>query len=493
MTEIDKKYAALGGASGFLGAPTGPELKTPDGIGAYRHYKSGSIYWSPQSGAHEIHGDIRGKWSSLGWEKSFLGYPLTDESVTPDKVGRYNHFQGGSIYWTPQTGAHEVHGDIRGKWSSLGWEKSFLGYPLTDESVTPDKVGRYNHFQGGSIYWTPQTGAHEVHGDIRGKWSSLGWEKSFLGYPLTDESVTPDKVGRYNHFQGGSIYWTPQTGAHEVHGDIRGKWAGMGWEKSFLGYPLTDESITPDKVGRYNHFQGGSIYWTPQTGPHEVHGRIRDRWSSLGWEKSALGYPVTDETSTPASVCRFNHFQHGSIYWSPATDAHETLKGIRVHIKILTNPNANLDLMVDNMQQVYMMSGIRVERGTTEHLNFPALDDLDVGGCMMGSTTAEQNQLFANRNNAGSKDIVVYFVRSTVPPYNGCAAYPAGKPGAAVAQYATVWTMAHEVGHVLGLSHVNDNNRLMTGNGTANITNPPPDLIASEISTMQNSSLTFKY
>jgi len=140
-----------------------------------------------------------------------------------------------------------------------------------------------------------------------------------------------------------------------------------------------------------------------------------------------------------------------------------------------------------------MTAGIRVERGTFESLYAPSLDDLDVGGCYMGSTTSEQNQLFNNRNNVGSKDIVVYFVRTTSPPYNGCAAYPAGKPGAVVAQYATVWTLAHEVGHVLGLYHVSDNNRLMTGNGTANITNPPPDLIASEISTMQASSLAFNY
>ena len=55
-----------------------------------------------------------------------------------------------------------------------------LGYPVTDESGTPDHVGRFNHFEGGSIYWTPQTGAHEVHGAIRALWASLGWERSGL-------------------------------------------------------------------------------------------------------------------------------------------------------------------------------------------------------------------------------------------------------------------------------------------------------------------------
>jgi hypothetical protein len=103
---IDNKYADLGGSGGFLGAPTTPDEKTaPDGIGHYRHYQNGSIYWTPQTGAYEVHGLIRKKWAELRWERSFLGYPITDELSTPDGVGRYNLFQHGLIYWTPQAGA----------------------------------------------------------------------------------------------------------------------------------------------------------------------------------------------------------------------------------------------------------------------------------------------------------------------------------------------------------------------------------------------------
>src|SRR5674536_192705 len=178
------------------------------------------------------------------------------------------------IYWTPATGAHEVHGLIAAHYAELGGPTSLLGFPLTDETATPDGTGRFNHFTGGSIYWTPATGAHEVHGAIREKWAALGWELGVAGYPLTDETATPDGTGRFNHFTGGSIYWTPATGAHEVHGAIRDKWAALGWERGVAGYPLTDETTTPDGAGRFNHFTGGPIYRTPATGAHEVHGLI---------------------------------------------------------------------------------------------------------------------------------------------------------------------------------------------------------------------------
>ncbi len=112
--------------------------------------------------------------------------------------------------------AFQVSGAIRDKWVALGAEQGFLGSPDADESVTFDGVGHYCHFKGGSIYWTPSTGAFEVHGPIRAKWAELGWELSYLGYPLTDETPAPDGIGRYNKFQGGVIYWSPTGGAVDL-------------------------------------------------------------------------------------------------------------------------------------------------------------------------------------------------------------------------------------------------------------------------------------
>jgi hypothetical protein len=264
-----------------------------------------------------VQGAIRDRYASLNGPCGFLGQPVTRELATPARFGRYNHFQGGSIYWSPPTGAWEVHGGIRATWGHLGWENSALGFPTSNERPTPTKPGAFNHFQGGSIYWSPATGAREVRGAIRDTWSRLGSENSPVGFPTTNETRTPSKAGAFNHFQAGSIYWSPVTGAREVRGDIRTKWAATGWENGLLGFPLSNETRTPTKPGAFNHFQAGSIYWSPSTGAFEIRGAIRTTWQQLGAENSALGFPTSDEFAVPGG--RRSDFQHGHITWTPTT------------------------------------------------------------------------------------------------------------------------------------------------------------------------------
>jgi hypothetical protein len=171
---------------------------------------------------------------------------------------------------------------------------------------------------GGAGFWAGAScDDHLTVGAIRDKYLALGGCGSPLGAPTTEERPSADGVGRYNDFQNGAIYWTPKIGAFEIHGDIHAKWASLGWETGLLGYPITDETGSPDGVGRYSVFDSGSIYWTPSTGAHEVHGAIRDKYKDLGWEAGPLGYPTSDEY--PVSGGRRSDFQHGSITWDASS------------------------------------------------------------------------------------------------------------------------------------------------------------------------------
>jgi hypothetical protein len=183
---IETKHAELGGNAGFLGVATENIGKCPDGKGSYQRFTNGMIYFTAKTGAQEVHGRILDKWASLGYETSFLGYPLHEERGTPDGIGRYSRFQGGMIYWTPDTDAHEVHGEILRLWSDLGFERSYLGYPLTDELDLGVNAGRFNNFQYGQIAWSPASGV-----------SVSNCNKDFNVWPnggLQPQGLGPDNV-----------------------------------------------------------------------------------------------------------------------------------------------------------------------------------------------------------------------------------------------------------------------------------------------------------
>lgn len=170
--------------------------------------------------------------------------------------------------------------------------------------------------QGAEMRYSLLQYGFPIIGAIRQRYAEIGWESSPLGFPLSPETPTFDNVGRRQNFQGGAISWHPQTGAHIVWGFIGTRWGEIGSER--FGYPVTDELATPDRRGRFNHFRSSagdsSIYWTPETGAHEIYGAIRDKWASMGWEKSQLGYPTSSEENQSGG--RVQHFQHGSLFWN---------------------------------------------------------------------------------------------------------------------------------------------------------------------------------
>lgn len=319
---IGEKWTQLGREHGPLGPAVTDEADAAHG-GRFNRFQNGYIYWHPTIGAFGVWGAIGQKYVALG--EAGFGYPITDESATPDGRGRFNHFRAvhvpgapeASIYWTPETGAQGIWGHIRAKWLQTGWETGPLKYPVSDE-VDSGHGGKASHFEGGSIFWHATTGAHIVWGEIGQRYAALGGTS--FGYPLTDEEVTPDGRGRFNHFRAvhvpgaedASIYWTPETGAHGVWGAIRRKWAELGWERGPLGYPVASEEDAAHG-GRVGRFQAGAVYWHPHTGAFGVWGEIHRAYAESGGPAGRLGYPVSDEYGE--GVFRRSNFQHGYIRW----------------------------------------------------------------------------------------------------------------------------------------------------------------------------------
>ena len=284
-----------------------------------------AVYPGP-AGPRVVQGAIEREWLAIGGARGVVGSPVTSEMPTPRTVGAFNHFERGSIYWSPASGAHQIGGAIRDRWAALGWESGVLGFPTTNELPTPDGVGRANGFQRGSVYWTARTGAHQIGGAIRDRWAALGWEKSVLGYPVTDELRTPDGVGRVNHFQNGSVYWSPRTGAHQVTGAVRDKWASLGWERSTLGYPTRGEYLWSGH--RRTDFQGGYITWTPGGQAEVVEvtypygSRVQFRGTGSTWidQDFPVQYQMA-EVTTEASTGMFRLYQSSIDGYSQGTVA----------------------------------------------------------------------------------------------------------------------------------------------------------------------------
>ncbi|WP_432540382.1 S8 family serine peptidase [Kineococcus sp. SYSU DK002] len=221
----------------------------------------------------------------------------------------------GFVTYTRDGARVVVGGSILARYDALGAEKGTLGWPLTNELKTIDRLpaagGAVSRFERGTVFWSPTTGAQVVAGAIGAEFDAMIAAENtaaaldsrtradvFLGYPTTEE--IPLRGGVLQRFQNGSMYWSPATGAHALRGAILEAYGRTGWENGRLGYPVTNEVRLPG--GAFAAFERGAIYWSPTTGAHVVEGAIRDAWASTGWEFGYLGYPTSDEYAVPGGV-----------------------------------------------------------------------------------------------------------------------------------------------------------------------------------------------
>lgn len=200
--QIEQKATSLGG---FPGNPVGEVVELTDGW--MRSFQNCDIYYRPESGAHTVEGDIRAKYNQLKGANGPLGFPITDETAAPDGVGRYNHFQHGSIYWTPHTGPMMVRGAIRHVWASSGWELGPLGYPVTDEyhprALAPSGANpiAWSRFENGTLVALNGVAAEAVFVEISAA-QLRGLVRSFFDKEI---HKSPDNIGLHPEIETLSV------------------------------------------------------------------------------------------------------------------------------------------------------------------------------------------------------------------------------------------------------------------------------------------------
>ncbi|GGC64784.1 protein PS1 [Hoyosella rhizosphaerae] len=250
--------------------------------------------------------EVEGAIGELAQARGDLGVCLTDERTLRGGTKR-QEFQYATAYWSPDTGAHMVKGEIEKVYSANTRD---LGMPTTSETTTPDGRGSFNHFENGSVYWTQQHGARMVVDGFRDLWAAQGWESGPMGYPVSDVENTGDRKGRLQRFENAGIFATNRGGPQLVVGEIWRHYQELGRETGELGWPVSDEHVIGE--GRFSEFANGNIYWSPETGAWAVlKGEIQDAWAETGHETGVLGYPVGDAHETPEGLRQ--NFQRGHI------------------------------------------------------------------------------------------------------------------------------------------------------------------------------------
>lgn len=309
---IGVKYDALGGFRGKLGSPLGLEICGIKDNGCYQGFQNGVITWTAKVGAWPTWGAIRDRWKAIDFERSALGFPVSDEICASPDGSCYQMYENGAINWVPGIGAWDTHGAIRARWNVLGFERGTLGYPVSGESCTLPDGGCYQVFQGGVVSWKGTTGAWETKGGIRARWGVTGYEAGTLGYPTGGERCGLAQGGCTQTFEKGIVSWTPTGGAWDMVGEFASVWAGANGAASPLAYPSASAECKSDVC--VQQFQGGVITKTGQAKALPVWGGIYAAWNGQGGLTGKLGLPTSAERVESGKVIQ--EFQAGRIIWT---------------------------------------------------------------------------------------------------------------------------------------------------------------------------------
>lgn len=340
---ITAAWQAAGGDTGPLGPKSGDVY--PAGTGFAQNFASGKMFFTPATGAHLMQGAILEKYESLGGPAdSDLGFPTIDEG--PGRApGSINVTLSGSdnpvIFWTPDTGARVVRGPVNAAWDKLGGSSGRLGVPAEDETYEGAIVTQ--KFTGGELSYdshakTFTTVPPELAGELAGldipddPVAAINAARRAAGGPLgplgaaEGEPYPIGSDGLGQDFVNGKIFYSPDTGANVVTGQVLAKYESVGGPEGDLGFPVTSEvdgGVAPaSRMSTFAAEDNPVIFWTPDHGAVIVRGPLNTAWDKLGGATGELGPPVADQTENGDVTTQ--RFSNGAISWDSAAKKFST-------------------------------------------------------------------------------------------------------------------------------------------------------------------------
>ncbi len=362
-------------------------------------------------------------WQKAGGDSSPLGARKGD--VYPAGDGFALDFDGGKMFFTPDTGAKFVYGPILDKYESLGGPTSSdLGFPTINEvpglAGPGSRVATFSASDKPVIFWTSDHGAFVVRGAMNAAWDKLGSSGGVLGAPVADETYDGEVTSQ--KFSGGEVSWNRKTKefttnpaglADQLKGlqvatdpaaAISMAWRAAGGAGGPLGarqggpYPIGGDGIA-------QNFAGGKVYFSPATGANAVESDILSKYELLGGPVgSDLGFPTANESDGgigPSSrIATFSAADKPVIFWTSEHGAFVVRGAMKAAWDKLRGPTGKLGAPVgdqtaegDVVSQQFAGGKVSWNRTknafTTDPANLaPLLSGLQMSGQNQPSTAA---------------------------------------------------------------------------------------------------------